>query len=198
MNESRSVVPWVVSGLLLALGLIWLATGGQPGRNQLLEQQFMPRPLAPGEPTPAPFQLPQVNLPELPPEVQQAVAAAESQLQSGGAVPALTPVAESGRARVTVTDVRREGEILRVRGEVANLAAGTLEIPPGAFSFRDSAGTNYATTGTGGASLAPGQRTAFDLTVPLPEGYGLTLLLNLPSDPPIEQILVMALASAAP
>jgi hypothetical protein len=198
MNESRSALPWVVFGLLIAFGLIWLASGGQPGRNQALEQQFKPRPLAPGEPTPAPFQLPQVSLPELPPDVQQAVAAAENQLRSGGAVPALTPVAESGRARVTVTEVRREGEVVRVRGEVGNLAGETLEIPPGAFSFRDSAGTNYATTGTGGATLAPGQGTAFDLTVPLPEGYGLALILTIPPDPPLEQVLVVAVAPAAP
>lgn len=194
MSESRSALPMVLLGLLIALALIWMATGGRTGRNTALEQQFAPRPLAPGEPTPAPFQLPLVSLPSLPPEVQQAVADAQEQLGGGQPVAALTPVVAGGRAQVVVNEVQREGEVLRVRGEVRNTSRAALEIPPGAFSFRDSAGTSYATTGTGGATLPPGDRTTFDLTVPVPAGLGLTLILTLPPDPPIEQILVAAVA----
>jgi hypothetical protein len=192
MHESRSNLPVVLGGLLLALALIWIGTGGRTGRNPALEQQFAPRPLAPGEPTPAPFQLPQVRLPELPPEVRQAVADMQSRLDAGQAAPALTPVAEGPRARVAVAEVRREGGLLRVRGSVTSSAQAPLTIPPGAFSFRDSAGTSYATSGSGAAVLGSGQSTTFDLTVPLPEGRGLTLILTLPPDPPLEQMLLVA------
>ncbi|HWQ13770.1 MAG TPA: hypothetical protein VNL77_13285 [Roseiflexaceae bacterium] len=192
MNESRSALPVVLGGLLLALALIWIGSGGRTGRNPALEQQFAPRTPAPGEPTPAPFQLPQVRLPELPPEVQQAVAGVQERLSAGQAAPALTPVASSARARVEVAEVRREGERLRVRGTVANSADAPLTVPPDAFSFRDSAGISYATSGSGAAVLGPGQSTTFDLTVPLPEGRGLTLILTLPPDPPLEQTLLVA------
>ncbi|MFO7169127.1 MAG: hypothetical protein DIU80_013980 [Chloroflexota bacterium] len=189
MNELRSALPMVLLGLLLALALIWIASGGRPGPNQALEARFAPRPRAPGEPTPAPFTLPQVRLPDLPPEVQQAVADAATQLSGGQAAPALTPVARGSRVEIEVAEVRREGQRVRVRGTVANIADQPLEIPPGAFSFRDSAGTNYATSGSGGPSLQPGASTTFDLTLPLPEGLGLTLILTLPPDPPLEQVL---------
>jgi hypothetical protein len=184
----------VLLGVVLALVLIWFSTGGRAGRNEALEQQFTPRPPAPGEPTPGPFELPMVNLPQLPPEVQQAVADARRQLEGGQSAPALTPVATGARARVAVEAVQREGEKVRVRGAVTNTSSAPLEIPPGAFSFRDSAGTRYATSGTAGATLDPGAGTPFELTVPLPPGLGLTLILTLPPDAPIEQMLVVEVA----
>jgi hypothetical protein len=66
-----------------------------------------------------------------------------------------------------------------------------LTIPPGAFSFRDSAGVSYSTGGTAGVTLASGQSTTLDLGVPLPDGRGLTLILTIPPDPPLEQVLVV-------
>jgi len=65
-----------------------------------------------------------------------------------------------------------------------------LELPIDAFVFRDSAGVTYAASGRG-TTLQPGQSTTLDLTVPLPEGRGLTLVVTVPPDPPIEQILVV-------
>src|SRR6266508_3397636 len=69
--------------------------------------------------------------------------------------------------------------------------AGGEAIPAGAFSFRDSRGVIYATVGSGGTTLRAGQSTSFDLGVPLPPDLGLTLILTLPPDQPLEQILVV-------
>jgi hypothetical protein len=191
MNESRSALWMVLGGVLLAMVLIAVATNGRAGPNPALVQQFAPHPPAPGEPTPAPFQLPLISLPGAPPELQQAMADARRRLGAGADAPALTPVASGARVRVQVDALRREGERLRVRGSVANTSVQPVEIPPGAFSFRDSAGTSYATSGTGGARLAAGEQTTFDLTVPLPPELGLTLILTIPPDPPLEQILIV-------
>jgi hypothetical protein len=64
-------------------------------------------------------------------------------------------------------------------------------VPPSAFSFRDSAGISYATAGSGGTTLQPGQSTPFDLGVPLPGERGLSLIVSLPPDPPLQQVLVV-------
>jgi hypothetical protein len=108
----------------------------------------------------------------------------------GEAVPALTPVASGLRLRVEVGEVKRSGEQVRITGAVSNIGGAALELPIDAFVFRDSAGVTYAASGRG-TTLQPGQSTTLDLTVPLPEGRGLTLVVTVPPDPPIEQILVV-------
>jgi hypothetical protein len=106
-------------------------------------------------------------------------------------VPALTPVASGARARVEIAEVRRSGDHIQIRGSVVNASDAPLSIPPGAFSFRDSGGVSYSTSGSGGVTLAPGQSTTLDLGVPLPTERGLTLILTIPPDPPLEQVLVV-------
>ena len=108
----------------------------------------------------------------------------------GQAIPALTPVASGPRLRVEVREVRRVGDQVKVSGAVTNISSAPLEIGVRAFAFRDSAGVTYAASGAG-TTLQPGQSTALDLAVPLPAGRGLTLLVALPPDPPLEQVLVV-------
>jgi len=92
---------------------------------------------------------------------------------------------------VEISEVRRVGDHVQIKGSVANLSDRALTIPPGAFSFRDSAGVSYSTGGSAGVTLAAGQSTTLDLGVPLPDGRGLTLILTIPPDPPLEQVLVV-------
>ena len=94
-------------------------------------------------------------------------------------------------ARVQVGQVKRSGDHLQINGTVTNISSAALTIPPGAFSFRDSRGISYATTTSGGTTLQPNQSTSFDLGVPVSSDRGLTLVLMLPPDPPLEQILVI-------
>ena len=193
MRDNQSTLPMWLGGILLALVLILIGSRGAGVGlgNPRLIQQFTPKPTDPSAPTAAPFQLPQIHLPSLPPSVQNTLTQLRDRLAAGQAVPPLTPVASGPRARVQVDDVHRDGDKLQVRGKVANAASGPLAIPPGAFTFRDSAGVVYETGGSAGAALDPGQSTSFDLSVPLPAGRGLALILTLPPDPPLEQVLVV-------
>jgi len=83
------------------------------------------------------------------------------------------------------------GDHVQIKGSVVNLSAAALTIPSGAFAFRDSAGVSYSTGGSAEVTLEAGQSTTLDLGVPLPDGRGLTLILTIPPDPPLEQVLVV-------
>lgn len=191
MSEQRTTFTMVLLGLALAVALIAVSGAGSGFGNPRLSRQFAPRPTDPGAPPPQPFELPRVELPQLPAEIQQTALELRDRFSSGAAVPALTPVAASPRAEVRITDVRRRGDQALVRGVVRNLGDRDLVIAPGAFSFRDSSGTRYTTETSGGATLAPGDETAFDFTVPLANDFGLTLILDLPPDPPLQQVLLL-------
>jgi hypothetical protein len=192
MRDNRNTLPMWLGGLLLALALIVISNRAGGGVNTpALIQRFAPRPTDPNAPTAQPYQLPQVSLPSLPPALQRAVTSLRDRLAGGEAIPALTPVANGPRVRVEVSEVKRVGERIQVRGKIANSTETSVAIPPGAFSFRDSRGVIYATVGSAGSTLQGGQSTSFDLGVPLPPNLGLSLILTLPPDQPLEQILVV-------
>jgi hypothetical protein len=122
--------------------------------------------------------------------MQRTLTGLRDKFAGGQAIPALTPVASGPRLRVEVREVRRVSDQVKVSGAVTNISSAPLEIGVRAFAFRDSAGVTYAASGAG-TTLQPGQSTALDLAVPLPAGRGLTLLVVLPPDPPLEQVLVL-------
>jgi hypothetical protein len=191
-DDEQNRFPIWLGGILLGLMLILISTrGGGSFDNPALTQRFAPRPTDPNAPTAQSFQLPQVNLPDLPPEMRRTLTNLRDRLAGGEAVPALTPVATGPRLRIEVQEIKRSGDRLKVIGSVSNIADRPVTIPPGAFAFRDSAGVNYATTGTGGATLQSGASTSFDLSVPLPADRGLALIVSVPPDPPLEQVLVV-------
>jgi hypothetical protein len=192
MYDRGKKIPMWVGGIVLALVLIVVSNRGSGGlTNPVLIGRFVPRPTDPGAPPAPPFQLPQVHLPSLPPAVQDTVIKLRDRFAGGGAIPALTPVANSARARVDISEVRRVGDQVQIKGSVVNLSDTPLTIPPGAFSFRDSAGVTYSTGGSAAVTLASAQSTTLDLGVPLPDGRGLTLILTIAPDPPLEQVLVV-------
>lgn len=194
MRDDRNNLPIWLGGILLALILIFISTRGAGINNPVLVQHFAPRPTDPGAPMAQPFQLPQVHLPDLSPDLRRSLTALRDRFAGGQTVPALTPVASGPRLRVEVRSVQRTGDRVQVIGSVANLSDAPLAIPAGSFSFRDSAGVTYATSG-GGTTLQPGQSTTLDLAVPLPADRGLTLVVTLPPDPPMEQVLVVQTTS---
>jgi hypothetical protein len=197
MLSDRNRTPYLLIGVLAALLLIAIGTrlGGAQLGNPRLSQRFVPTPADPNAPTVEPFRLPQVSLPGLPPQVAEQVAALQRTLAGGGAAPALTPVAEGRRVRIEIADLRRSGDELKIAGKVTNTSAAPLTVATDAFSFRDSAGTTYRVAGGRSATLQPGQSTTLDLSVPLPAGRSVTLVLDLPPDPPLEQVLVLATSS---
>jgi len=197
MYDRDKKIPMWMGGILLALVLILLSNRGSGGlTNPVLIQRFVPRPTDAGAPPVPGFQLPQVHLPSLPPAVRDSLARLRDRFASGEAVPALTPVASGPRAKVDVAEVRRTGGQVQIKGSVANISDAPLTIPPGAFAFRDSAGVSYSTSGSASVTLAAGQSTALDLGVPLPDGRGLVLVLTIPPDPPLEQVLVVETTSS--
>ena len=187
MHNSRPNLPAWIGGVLLALALIVISTRGGGVNSAALQRRFAPDPNAP---TAAPLQLPKIDLGRLPEGVRQTVASLRDRFAGGEAVPALTPVAAGPRLRVEIGEVKRSGEQVQVSGTVSNIGPDALELPIDAFVFRDSAGVTYAASGRG-TTLQPGQSTTLDLTVPLPAGRGLTLVVTVPPDPPIEQMLVV-------
>jgi hypothetical protein len=187
MRDNRSTLPVWLGGILLGLLLILFSTQGGGINSAALVRRFAPDPNAP---TSAPFQLPQVNLPSLPEGMQRTLTGLRDSLAGGRAIPALTPVASGPRVRIEVREIKRSGEQVKVSGTVSNISDAPLEIGLSAFSFRDSAGVTYAASGAS-TTLRPGQSTALDLSLPLPEQRGFTLIVTLPPDPPIEQILVV-------
>ena len=187
MRDTRPHLPAWIGGILLALVLIAISTRGGGVNSAALMRRFAPDPNAP---TAAPLQLPKIDLSQLPEGVRQTVASLRDRYAGGEAVPALTPVVSGLRLRVEVGQVKRNGEQVQVSGTVSNIGDAALELPIDAFVFRDSAGVTYAASGRG-TTLQPGQSTTLDLTVPLPQGRGLTLVVTVPPDPPVEQILVV-------
>ena len=187
MRDNRPNLPAWIGGILLALALIAISTRGGGVNSAVLIRRFAPDPNAP---TSAPLQLPKIDLGRLPESVRQTISSLRDRFAGGEEVPALTPIASGPRLRVEVGEVKRSGEQVRVTGTVSNIGNAALELPIDAFVFRDSAGVTYAANGRG-TTLQPGQSTTLDLTVPLPEGRGLTLVVTMPPDPPTEQILVV-------
>jgi hypothetical protein len=190
MLRDESATPFLIGGLLIALVLVGTFFLNPPNQAAL-SRQFVARPSSPGMPTLAAIDLPQVRLPELPSDAQTKISDLTDQLAKGQAIPALTPEVEGPHVRVRVRDIRRDGDHVSIRGSVSNIGTAPLQVTPAAFLFRDSTGVSYATEGTGATTLAAGADTPFDLTVPLPEGRGLTLIVDLPPEPPLEQVLVV-------
>lgn len=192
-DRQHNGVPAWLGGLALAIVLIAIGLVINTGNpDPVLVQQFAPQPTDPNAPTAEPIQLPAVQLPELAPDLRDTITGLRDRFAGGEPVPALTPVATGVRARVEVNEVRRAGDTVQVRGTVYNIADQPVAIPPDAFSFRDSQGVQYSVTGSGGATIQPGDSSAFELSVPLPHDHGLVLILSLPPDPPIEQTLLVA------
>ncbi|MEM8532461.1 MAG: hypothetical protein AAGF95_16580 [Chloroflexota bacterium] len=191
MNERKQVPFWLI-GVLIALVLILIGNqiGSQPN-NVELSRAFEPVPTDPNAPTVPSIEFPEVTLPELPPEVQQGVVGLRDRLAGGQSIPALTPVANSNQLQIDITQLRREGEQVHIQGQISNIASSSVNIPATAFSFQDSAGTTYGLNGNAITTLEPEQSTDIDLSVPLPPDLGLTLIVAVPPDPPIQQILIV-------
>jgi hypothetical protein len=184
---------FLIGGIIAAIILILLTFQGSPPNAAVLNQRFAPQPPDPNVPTLAPFELPLVQLPDLPADAQTRLQDLSKQFAQGGAVPALTPEAGGPSVRLTVIEVRRNGERVSVRGTVTNIGGQPITIDPEAFSFRDSDGVSYATNGQGTTTLKPGESTSFDLGLPLAQGLGLTLIADIPPDPPLELDLLVEL-----
>jgi hypothetical protein len=192
MYDRDKRFPMWIGGILFALVLILLSNRGSGGlTNPVLIGRFVPRPTEPGAPSAPAFQLPQVHLPSLPPAMQDTLTKLRDRFAGGQPIPALTPRTSGPRVRVEVSEVRRVGDHVQVKGSVVNLSDQPLTIPSGAFAFRDSGGVSYSTNGSAAVTLAVAQSTILDLGVPLPDGRGLTLILSIPPDPPLEQVLVV-------
>lgn len=189
MRNDENRIPIWLGGIVLALILIFISTRGGAG-NQALSQHFAPQPTDPNAPSPAPLALPQVRLPGLPPDMQSTLTSIGARIAGGQSVPALTPVVSGPRIRVTIPQIKREGDRILVSGSVENLSDKPLAIPTNAFSFRDSAGVVYTTSGDS-STLQPGQRVALNLSVSPPAERGLTLVVTLPPDPPLDQVLIL-------
>jgi hypothetical protein len=188
MLNKNDNIPFWVWGALVALVLIVVSARGVPGvDNPALRQRFVTRPADPNAPTAVPV----VDFSQLSAEAQALVQAARERLRQGGSALALTPVAIGQRLRVEVAGVQPSGGGVRVTGTVTNISAAPLDVPVRAFQLRDSTGAVYASNAAGVVTLAPGASTPLDLTVPLPAGRGLHLVVVLPPDPPLDQVLLL-------
>ncbi|MFQ3630898.1 hypothetical protein [Roseiflexus sp.] len=189
MNDRRSPTFMVALGVLIALALIVIGGGMNSGfGSPQLSRRFAAQPPVPGD---LALNLPRIEAPQAPPDLLRILDDVHKRLSGGQAATALTPTVAGPRIEVRVDDLRRTGDQIVVRGSVRNAGDREVTIPPGAFTFRDSRGVRYATGSSGSATLAPGATTDFEFTVPLPTERGLTLIVDLPPDPPLEQTLLL-------
>ena len=188
MSEQHTTVTMVALGVLIALALIAFGSSGGGFGSPELTQRFAARPPDPSDPL---FDLPRIGLPQAPPDLLRTLEELQTRLSEGRTVAALTPTATGPRAEVRVSGMRRRGDQIIVSGSVRNAGNRDMTIPPGAFVFRDSHGVRYTTEASSSATLAPGEMTTFEFTVPLPPDRGLTLIFDLPPDPPLEQTLTL-------
>lgn len=189
MFEEKQQFPLWLGGVLLAVVLIFIASRVNTPVNPVLQQKFAPQPIDPNAPTSAPFALPGVSVPT---GLQEQFDQLRNRFNSGDEVPALTPIAEGGPVRMEIASLQRSGENVQVNGTIQNTGSVPLDVPLSAFSFQDSTGVAYAIEGSGQTTIQPGEQAPFNLEVPLPEGRGLTIILTLPSQLPLEQVLVPA------
>ncbi|MFV9507187.1 MAG: hypothetical protein AB4911_21765 [Oscillochloridaceae bacterium umkhey_bin13] len=187
IQRSRSLPIWIW-GALLGLVLIVLSTRGRLSpENPALRDAFAAQP-APVLPE---LSLPNFELGNLPTEFQQAARDLLAQLGAGQAGRPVQTAVETPRLRVEVRELRPVQGGMMLVGEVTNLSQSDVLVPLSAFELRDSAGVSYIAGGGASATLRPGASTPLELTVPLPEGRGLIMTINLPPDPPIEQRLIL-------
>lgn len=193
-EQSKNTFPFWLGGVIVAIILIVIGTrvssdGGNPVLREKFAADSAAAAAAPG------VELPRVSLPQLPGDVQKTVTDLQDRFKGGQSVPGLTPIASGSRVRINIGDVKRNGGDVQVIGSVTNISDQPIDVPASAFSFRDSSGTAYAISGDATSTLKPGQSTDLDLSLPLPESYGLTLVLTLPPDPPLEQVLLVQTTS---
>jgi hypothetical protein len=188
MSDQRTTITMLALGVLIALALIAFGGAGGGFGSPELTRRFAARPPDPSDP---PFDLPRIGVPQAPPDLLRALEEVRTRLSEGRTAAALTPTVIGPRAEVHVSGMRRTGDQIIVSGSVRNAGNRDLTIPPGAFVFRDSRGVRYTTGASGSATLAPGEMTTFEFTVPLPPDRGLTLIFDLPPDPPLEQTLTL-------
>lgn len=189
MFERNEAIPIWFWGVLVAIILIIISSQGRLlPNNPALEQVFAPQPTPIGQ---APgFAVPQLNLGNLPTEVQAIASDLWRQLGNGQTVRPIAPSARSPRLQIEVREIRRIESGVQVIGQVTNISSSDLLVPISAFELRDSTGASYLAGGGASANLRPNEATPLDLTVPLPSGRGLLLVTNLPPDLPVEQILL--------
>lgn len=187
LRNTRQHIPVWVWGLVLGLGLILLSTRGRFTTNETaLQRHFAAQPAAPG------IMLPQLDMGNLAPDIQRRVDEMQQIMRRGQPAPALTPVVQNQRVRVEIHHIRRVAAGVQIQGQVTNVGSAAVTVPIRAFELQDNTGTSYTSADTASVPLGPGESTPLDLTVPLPEGRGLRLTVNLPPDPPLEQVLVVA------
>lgn len=181
----QSGIPGLIWGVLGGMLLIVLVSRGC-GAQGNLRGVFAPRP---GDPSVAVLPLPALSLAALPEGVRNAHATASALLGQEGDTPALTPVAEGSGLRVSVERVDRRAAGVGVKGSIVNTGDTERVVPATALTFQDTQGQVYALS-SGSATIAPGGRAAIDMTVPIAEGSGLTLVVSLPPDPPLTLVLL--------
>lgn len=187
LRNTRQRIPGWVWGLVVGLGLILLSTRGRFTVNETaLQRQFAAQPTVPG------ITLPWLDMSDLAPDIQRLADEAQQILRRGQRTPVLTPVAQSQRVRVEIRHIRRVAGGVQIQGQVTNIGPTAVTVPIYAFELQDNTGTSYTSADTASVQLGPGESTPLDLTVPLPEGRGLRLTVNLPPDPPLEQVLMIA------
>jgi hypothetical protein len=190
MFDRKPGIPIWFWGVLVATILIIISAQGrwQPG-NPALAQVFAAQPPAAGQPPT--ISLPQLDLGNLPVDLQAAAGDLWRQLGLGQNVRPVVPSVRSARLQVEISELRRIDAGLQVLGKVTNISTYEVTVPISAFELKDNTGASYVAGGGGSARLGPGESTPLDLTVPLPEGRGLLLITNLPPDPIVEQVLLV-------
>lgn len=186
IRRSHGPPIWIWGFVIGVILIIFSTRGRLSPENVALRDVFAVQP-APNLPS---LPGPNLDLASLPAELQQAARDLQARLGAGQAGRPLEPAVETPRLRVEVHELRPSADGITLLGTVTNLSQGEVVVPLSAFELRDSAGVSYIAGGGASATLRPGASTPLELTVPLPQGRGLLMVINLPPDLPVEQRLI--------
>lgn len=180
---NRSQGPsWVMAVAIVIILIVLLRSCTQ--NNRPLEQQFAAQPPAPGDG--------QIVLPPLPSSIADLAQTALARINGGTRGTALTPIAEGGSLRVTITSIRKTGSSLQINGSVTNIGTQPLLVGLGDFRFTDGSGTVYTADASTKTTLTSQQQAPLDLNLPIADPRQLVLDIQLPNQPPLHMVLIQA------
>lgn len=197
MRSDRSF-PWLpVTGILLALAVIWLVHQQTQQADMALQATFAQQAALRDTEialnktvtalTPR-AEMPQISLDD----VKRLVPSAVSSLPNlVGGTPTPEPIANGTTARTRI-DVLELAPMLDgsqgviVRGTVTNTSQDEITVPISAFSLRDSTGATFTVDTGAQAVLKPNEYTPLELTVPVRNERGLVLVVLIEGEAPVE------------
>ncbi len=181
LHGKRGGGPGLMLGIVGFVVLVLAVQWSRGSNARPLTEQFAAGPAPSG---------PALSVPALPTGIAGLARSAVARLAGGNTAPALTPLAQAGSLQVVITELAPGAQGLHIAGEAINTGTAPLLVSLKDFRFTDDTGTTYAAEQGAATTLAPGQRTPLDLSLPLTNPKQLTLEVTLANQPKLAMVLL--------